>query len=533
MRTAVTIAAAALALQASAARKYIFTGWDVNDASPSEILAHAGKFDRTGCDGVGVKLDPSCSTDVRKRLHIAESPRWSGYDATPVLSVCREFRKHPSLRHSFFFVNFAPRKARLSWMDDAAWELYADNAATAARLAKESGFEGLIADFEDYWKKKQFRRIDGDPSWEESKALARRRGREVFTRIFEVFPEIVILSFQLLTTDMAYAKVSNPLAYMEEKRDLWPSFVNGMLDAMPPTAKIVDGNESFAYGAKASRLDFYRSVRDQTIGVLPLVAEENRAKYRAQISVSHGLYMDSYAGCPTNSAYYMAPVRGKRITHFEENLRQATLCSDEYVWFWGEKGFYVDWPADLKEKSGDVWRSSGGGKWRRKYFEGSWGRIRPWKDTIDGDVDLLMRGIKDPSRCVADELLRQMNAGKFSNLFKGTLAPLEKATNGNVSARICGLDVDGWYGMVVEGRGDVLRGNVRFQYRGKWRWNLGSVQFDFERKKGSSVAGEWRSGRALVRIPHGATDAFVVLEAGVGEKSRKVEFRNLKVFRMK
>jgi len=523
-------------MEASATKKYVFAGWDLGDVTPQEILDNADKFGKSGCDGVTVALGsvmPSACGDVRRALHVAEMPRWRDEDIGAMKPVLREFARCRGLSHSFFRINLAPRKARIPWTDDAAWALYADNVAMTAELAKEVGFPGIVADFEDYWRRKQFRHAPDDPSWSETKKLARMRARDTFGRVFAAYPDIVILTFQLLTTDTAYARKADPVAHMEAKRDLWPSFVNGILDAMPPSAKIVDGNESFAYAAKASKLDFYRSVRDQTIGVLPLVDECNRVKYRSQLSVGFGLYLDSYDRCPTNSAYYMGPVRGRRITHFEDNLRQATACSDEYVWFWGEKGFYVDWPIDLKEKSGDRWRSSGGGTWRRKYFEGSWGRIKPWRDTLDGDVDLLLRGVRNPAECVREEYVRQKSDGTFRDLFMKELTPLENATNGNVLARIRSVDVDGWYGMKVQGRGESLCGDAYFQHRGSWRWNLGSVQFDFgpESRDGDG----WREGVALVRVPDGANDLFVMLKAGKDalDKVRRVEFRNLEVFRLK
>ena len=201
-------------------KKFIFTGWALNDASPSEILEYADSFDKTGCDGVGVKLDPSCSETIQGQLHLSESPRWSEFDAEPLKAVCRKFAKHRSLRHSFFFLDFAPRKARLEWTDDEAWGLFAENAATAARIAKDVGFEGLIVDYEDYWKKSQFRHFGGDPEWEAAKTLARRRGREVFGRIFKEYPGITLLMFQFLTTDTEYANKTDPVACMEGKRDL-------------------------------------------------------------------------------------------------------------------------------------------------------------------------------------------------------------------------------------------------------------------------------------------------------------------------
>ena len=49
---------------------------------------------------------------------------------------------------------------------------------------------------------------------------------------------------------------------------------------------------------------------------------------RAGLSVSFGLSLDAYI-CATNGGWYFPPVRGKRITHLEDNLRQATECADE------------------------------------------------------------------------------------------------------------------------------------------------------------------------------------------------------------
>ena len=518
--------ALAIAFDVSAAKKYIFAGWDVSDVTPQEILDHADKFDAAGCDGVAVALGsafPSSCQDVRKSLHVAELPRWRNENVASLKPVLMGFGRHRGLRHSFFQVTLSPRKARLAWDDDAAWALYADNLATAARLAKQVAFDGLVVDPEDYWRMKQNRHMEGDPPWKETKVLARRRGREVFGRVFAEYPGITILSFMLLTADSAYAGHSCPLAYMEEKRDLWPSFVNGILDAMPPTAKIVDGNENCGYRAEASKRDFHKGVSDQLVGVLPLVAPENRMKYRSQTSVGFGLYLDSYA-VSTNSTYYFGPVRGKRITHFEDNLRQATMCADEYVWFWGEKGFYVDWPVDMKEKRGNVWRSSVGGTWRQKYFEGSWGRIKPWRESIDGDVNLLLRGVKNPTRCVCEERRRQKASGKFRNLYVGELEGEPRALwTGHVSD----VAADSWYGVTVRGRGEVVRVRAHFQGSNGWRWDLGGFQMEFSAAQGDG----WRNGAMLVRVPDGATRIFFHLDSG--DTNLPVEFKNMEVFKIR
>ena len=527
-RIIAVVAVLVCATGAFAAKKYIFSSWELGDVTPQEILAHADEFDRTGCDGLSLGVRTLLpGADAQHHRHVMEEPRWTDAELNALAPTFQELTKHPSMRHSVFGVNTAPRKARLAWNDDAAWKLYADNMAALARLSKKVGFVGLLTDFEDYWKKRQFRWQEGDPAWTAAKALARKRGAEVFGGVFRAYPEAVILSFQLLTVDTEYARDENPLLLMEEKRDLWPSFVNGILDVLPPQAKLVDGNESFGYLARASKNAFYRSVRDQMVGVLPLVAPENRAKYRAQLSVSFGLYVDSYA-CKTNSPWYLEPVRGKRITHFEDNLRQATECADEYVWFWGEKGFWIDWPEDLKDKT-PGWLDVGKRTWRQKYFSGAWGRIKPWNETLDGNFDLLLRGVKEPSRCVREEYAKQKRDGSFKDLFAGM--QLNVASNGNASVfmRKPKFEVDGWYGLRVKGRGEVVRGNVYFQYNGSWRWKLGSFRFDFERPR----ADGWRDGVVLVRIPDGANNLYILLDAGKNEKVRKVEFKDLEVFRIK
>ena len=108
---------------------------------------------------------------------------------------------------------------------------------------------------------------------------------------------------------------------------------------------------------------------------------------------------------------------------------------------------------------------------------------------------------------------------------------LAVATNGNASVflRQTKFETDGWYGLRVKGRGDVVRGNVYFQHNGSWRWKLGSVRFDFD----NPDAEGWRDGVALVRIPDGANNLYVCLDAGKDEKVRLVAFRDFEAFRIK
>ena len=78
-RTFAVALAVMCAMGASAAKKYIFSSWELGDVTPQEILAHADEFDRAGCDGLslGVRtLLPGANGQHHR--HVMEEPRWRG-----------------------------------------------------------------------------------------------------------------------------------------------------------------------------------------------------------------------------------------------------------------------------------------------------------------------------------------------------------------------------------------------------------------------------------------------------------------------
>ncbi len=72
-----------------------------------------------------------------------------------------------------------------------------------------------------------------------------------------------------------------------------------------------------------------------------LQSPENRAKYRAQVQVGFGLYMDAYTN-PKDSPYYIDGQGGPRVERLRLNAAAALTAADEYVWVYGEK--YRWWP---------------------------------------------------------------------------------------------------------------------------------------------------------------------------------------------
>ena len=339
----ISLAAAALALSAANARetKIIAHGWDCQSANPADVLACADEFDKTALDGISlsVRFTNEEHGVVCSYKTMMTDPAWKWGDVEALAPILRQIVSHRSLRESLLS-SFRCPKPRLDWRDDAAWARFANNMGVLARLARKGNVKGIMIDPEDYPRTKQFYLQDGDGVYDETVKLARRRGREVFSAVFREKPDAVVMAFWLLSTDKHVYNSSDPQTAMRETGCLFPAFMDGMLDVLPSTALLVDGNEG-TYRAEAEYGDHLADAARQRRNVLDLVSPENRGKYRAQHRVGAGFFLDGYWYPPENK-WYMPPFDGTRQDRLALNLAAAAEAAD-YVWLDGEWRTYVHW----------------------------------------------------------------------------------------------------------------------------------------------------------------------------------------------
>ena len=386
-------------------RKFIAFGWEMQgDLTPEKLKENQPALAKTGLSGVGIYL-PKGFASVANPSNALKSVMddrflWSKDDFGDAPARYRRVLELPGLRHCFVKTFFHHPTKRLDWTDDATWGRIAANMRVAAWFAKESGFKGLCVDHEDYGKARQFLRRTDEPPYSELKALARRRGRELFRGVFEEFPDAALLFYWFLTENRSYIGAPDPMGLAELNGDLWPAFANGIMDVMPPRVKFVEGIE-WAYEFESTRNDFMRSAVDQREGVIGLVEPENLAKYRGQLSIGFGLYLDSYVNKP-GSRYYFGPVNGSRTAHFDRNATAAAFAATEYVWLWGERGKWIDWKPDAPA-------------WLK--------RECIWPERLAGLADVIA-AISDPDG-YADRRAKELRAaGQFNSLtWNGTCDP--------------------------------------------------------------------------------------------------------------
>jgi len=335
-------------------KKLIATGWDKADSE--RLLKNLAQMETRPFDGVVIAvkghIDAKRRCSLRSAFHNRPWQREWFQPCVDNLKACK-FK-----RFTDNFVTIGANPGNVDWFDDAGWANIVEHWRIGAWVARQSGFKGILFDPEPYTKPHlQFgytAQTDRDKhTFNEYYAKARERGRQVMKAIVAEYPDITIYSYFMhivCSTATGHADPRTVLA--THSYGLLPAFFDGWLDVAPPTLKMIDGCE-MAY--RFNTVSQYTEAALRIKGdCQELVAPENRAKYRAQVQVSFGIYLDAYWN-PKDSKWGRWYIPGKqepRVDQLRANINTALRVADEYVWVYGEK--FRWWPTPNKR----VWEKS-------------------------------------------------------------------------------------------------------------------------------------------------------------------------------
>lgn len=375
-------------------KKLIQLGWDKPTAAT--LRANLAQMDQTPFDGalIGVRGKDDNGKEVEARLAFSNVPwkkEWFQQSVDDLKVVRSQAKK---LTENFIQVGANP--GNVDWFDDAGWEQVIDHFRIAAWIAKEGNLKGIIFDPEAYTK--PHRQFDyslqaqtGKHSFEQYQAKARQRGREVISAIASVDPNLMLYTLFMLSVHENVAKSDYPqAALLSSGYNLYPAFINGWLDAAPPSMIFVDGCEIQGYLAD-SQLDFLRSANLMRNTALNLVAPENHQKYLSQVQASFGIYLDAYINPPT-SFWHIDSEGSTPTKRLQTNVQYAIDAANEYVWIYGEK--YRWWPTTN-------------------------GSVNPqsWGDVLPGVHDALLSTTR-PQMIAQKTIAQAQMSGKSINLLK-------------------------------------------------------------------------------------------------------------------
>ena len=549
-KSAYVIAAASLCLFSSAhlnaapGKKYISFGWEYKRLSPQAILANAEKFKATGIDGIGIYL---CATNSagKELMFVSRGDKWEREAFLPQIPLLKKIMQLPNLSESFCVGWGSPTK-RFSWTDDAAWENLANSMAVLGWLTRETGIKGISCDLEDYYHQWQYNRLDTDPPIDELLPVVRKRGAQVFGALFKENPHIKALFYWILCFDTEYLTSPDPVALARQNGDLQPAFIDGILDVMPETARLINGDEH-TYRAEAAKRDFHNSYINQRTVCPLLVSPENRAKYMRLVQVSFAMYYDMYAN-DEKSFWYFPPVEGSRAEHFRRNLLDATRLADEYVWFWGEKHpsvHYENATIEARVRFPDTWEESIPGVTEAQLCckDADWGLSRR--------LDALRREGKLVDLNSNPECKAGKNNGKAklsppysfwkatsdkegivfldetSGCGDSTSLSLKNCKNACILYTAAKLNPGQAYAVEMSIKGNGIT-SIAFQKGGNWVRGMQSVSL----VKGAEDANGWCTARGIVIMPPG-TDSFVIKMSGDKvNRPEQVWFDNIRVHKL-
>lgn len=320
-------------------KKLIAVGWDM--ANAERMRANMEEMDTTPFHGCSVRFAGPKNTPAM--WYAFGRDVW---DEQVIAQIIEDLKatEPQRLRHRFLLVNANP--GDVDWFDDEGWATIVDHWRTAARVAREGGLVGIMFDPEAY--REPWRQFDWSTqpqvdqhSFAEYRDKARQRGREVMASVASEYPDATILALFLLSVAREAAERADPVGALSgHAYGLLPSFIDGWLDVAPPTITLVDGCErAYLFNREVDYLASANLIRNKC---QRLISPENRYKYRAQVQVGFGVYLDAYVN-PPESNWYINPGDQTPVRRLIENVSSALEVADEYVWIYGEQASW--WPS--------------------------------------------------------------------------------------------------------------------------------------------------------------------------------------------
>ena len=380
-----TISVQAEGDEAFPAKPQIVISWSHSAPDTAYFRRHAEWLERRPFDGVALEIDPRDATwlgkeyweqqmewarskDLEYLALMYERPRekgslnWAGgasltfsgitgpwnpncmYTEETLAPALADIKAAQTDRLHFNLIITGIMAPTTDWFNDEDWEQRCHNFAMIARLARQSGCQGILFDDEQYgegcvfnYNELRKREAIQEKNFKEVRKMAQQRGRQFGKAIFAEFPDMVFWTLHGYGTIAHLIEMGLP----EYARDLKAGFYDGILEVSSDDFIFVDGGE-LGYGLNTrEQFEFGRKmIKEEPIRMgLTQVPDLHRKKVRC----GFGLWPDYYGKIDTENleGSYFSPGR------FQRALYWALEISDGYVWLYGERfTWWVEGPDD-------------------------------------------------------------------------------------------------------------------------------------------------------------------------------------------
>jgi len=496
--------------QGDVPKKFIATGACVAGLSPKDLLAKADAFAALGLDGVAVPILETVTSGNRPDANCPTRAKLFAGSFRPHLADLKKMASQEGLKESLLYVDWSPSKlGRMPWGAAPRWTLFAQNMSLLAQLTRATGLKGLFIDTRDRNGTQPFAMTAQEKGFRYETLLkeARERGRLVGKAIFTANPNIVLMAPNWFSAeaDLADKTRADAEADRAARHTLWPAFVNGILDEMPETARLVDGNGDVA--RNALKQDFFKAASDAYAAGCELVEPENAEKLRTVLSMAAGESPDRHAG---------------DVDGFRRNLAQAASTAAEYVW--------IDATAEALAPVGDAIRQvKDERRWIADYLQANAGKVRDLvpdpacaKGIGNGYFAYIDRKIAPDAVIDTDATVGEGDAVSFR---------MKGCKDGTLMFRVQGVQPGDVYIVQFSTKGFPVYAKASWRENSQFRWNVPSVGLPVAIEN----AAGWRTASRIVRAPDmsGYNEMFLMIDTRGAEDDKDIAWvDNVHVYRI-
>ena len=243
-------------------------------------------------------------------------------------------------------------QSKPDWLSKDYQKRLANNFALAAEVVAKAKMEGICFDPEgygvypvnSYWTSKYWLNLEAKPDWKGPKhtkedylAGARQAGRLVGEAMAAKNPKIKFFGLYLWSVG----------------GDLMGEFCNGLIESLPKTAALIDGDEWMGYCATGENA--YKNLQKRMKSGCGLLDKKLKAKYNSLGHSAIAFYLDFY--CDPKSPIGITPKTAAKT--FKDNLKHAKRTNPAFIWIYGEKGQWWDLTKykDLGTNKFDLWET--------------------------------------------------------------------------------------------------------------------------------------------------------------------------------
>ncbi len=313
----------------AATKHLVEFGWDEPDTT--FMLKHVAQMEQTPFDGTVFHITYDKPDGSPGRFG---NECWGDRKFTPaeLKRATDELKRTPFKKFDQNFLRFNVLPSDVDWFDD--FHAVMTNACLAARVARDGKCRGVLFDIEAYDKplwdyRKQ--KYASTRSWDQYAEQARDRGRSLMSAFEDGFGDNVVV-FMTFAYSLPYEETNGDASKLRDvKYGLLKPFLDGMIQATRPGAKIIEGFENaYDYRDAKEFSDAGQLVHEK----LPVFAADAE-KYHRAVSLGFGLWLDydwrKHGWDVTDfSKNYFTPAQ------FQVSVRGALETSDEFVWIYSE-----------------------------------------------------------------------------------------------------------------------------------------------------------------------------------------------------